>query len=49
MQQNIPSEPIMPAILQEPDEPSLAPNPGTNQVMQDQVYGDPGAFKIPGM
>ena len=47
--QELPSEPIMPAILQEPDEPSLAPNPGTNQVMQDQVYGDPGAFKIPGM
>lgn len=47
--QQVPSEPIMPAILQEPDEPSLAPNPGSNQVMQDQVYGDPDAFKIPGM
>lgn len=47
--QQLPAEPIMPAVLQEPDEPTLAPNPGTNQVMQDQVYGDPDAFKIPGM
>jgi hypothetical protein len=47
--QQIPAEPIMPAVLQEPDETTMVPNPGTNQVMQDQVYGDPDAFKIPGM
>ena len=41
--------PIEPAVLQEPDAETLDPVPGTNQVMQDQVYGDPGAFQIPGM
>jgi hypothetical protein len=41
--------PIEPAILQEPDTETLNPVPGNNPVMQDQVYGDPGAFKIPGM
>jgi hypothetical protein len=45
-----PVAPIQPAILQEEDAPTLAPNiSGTNQVMQDQVYADPSAFRIPGM
>ncbi len=41
-----PVEPIMPAVLQEEDEPTMAPAGG---VMQDQVYADPSAFHIPGM
>ncbi len=45
--------PIQPAILQEetPAAPA-ATSPsvnGVDPVMQDQVYSDPGAFKIPGM
>ena len=50
----IPSAPIEPATP--PDNGTLA-NPtatspsvnGVNPVMQDQIYNDPGAFKIPGM
>ena len=47
-----PVEPIMPAVLQEDNAPTPAASPsmnGVNPVMQDQVYNDPGAFKIPGM
>ena len=44
-----PIEPIMPAVLQEEELATPAPNLGANPVMQDQVYNDPSAFRIPGM
>lgn len=47
----IPTEPIMPAVLQE-ETLDAATSPsvnGVNPVMQDQVYNDPSAFQIPGM
>jgi len=46
-----PVEPIMPAVLQEADaQAAVSPSVnGVNPVMQDQVYNDPGAFRIPGM
>jgi hypothetical protein len=46
-----PAEPIMPAVLQEEDSaPAVSPSVnGVNPVMQDQVYADPAAFRIPGM
>ena len=50
-----PVTPIMPAVPEDPIElsnggaaVSSAVN-GVNPVMQDQIYPDPGAFKIPGM
>jgi len=45
-----PVTPITPAILQEEelDAAESASVNGINPVMQDQVYNDPGAFKIPG-
>ncbi len=51
VQAAIPTEPIMPAVLQEDDnEAAASPSVnGVNPVMQDQVYVDPGAFQIPGM